>query len=301
MVYELRASLGNRTDIVDARYIRWLNWAMLDVCGFHKKRVFPPKRFHILEGKILLNAQVISGTVAAASDNSFTLEAGDIVAVADYYVDTVVKLTAYDETGAGTETPDNLLNQERLITAYDQATGIATVSEDWDVNPDEYTTYEIYRRYFDIVNDIGLNPRMQIWAFEKIEYAEDGSPLSQKSWEILTGADIISGQGLPTEFAWRGSHLVFNNTLNEDKVFRIYYYRYPTLLTETDMDAQCEVPEDWHEVIVQGGTWRGFKALMEPERSQEARELYRDMGINKITSFQIADGTITHGFKMRFN
>lgn len=48
---ELASSLGNRGDLADARYVRWLNWALYDICGFHQKRAFAPKRFHELEDR----------------------------------------------------------------------------------------------------------------------------------------------------------------------------------------------------------------------------------------------------------
>jgi hypothetical protein len=55
---ELAAALGNRGDITDARYVRWLNWALYDLCGFHRKRLFAPKRFHELEDRIEFDSVV---------------------------------------------------------------------------------------------------------------------------------------------------------------------------------------------------------------------------------------------------
>jgi len=112
LIEELAAKLGNRTDITDERYVRWLNWSMLDIGGFHRQKLFPSVWFHELEDTILFTLAPLTGTVVAATGTTVTLDT-TAVAQADYYNDTVIELTDYTGTA-----PDGLLGQERLILDY---------------------------------------------------------------------------------------------------------------------------------------------------------------------------------------
>jgi Tfp pilus assembly protein PilW len=69
-----------------------------------------------------------AGTVVDAGANTITFSSGG--AADDLYAGAMLRLVS--GTGAG---------QSRLITAYDAATRVATVDLDWDVLPDNSTTY----------------------------------------------------------------------------------------------------------------------------------------------------------------
>jgi hypothetical protein len=75
--------------------------------------------------------QVTSGTAAAGAAGSITLAAA-ASAVTNIYVGQIVGITA--NTGSG---------QARVITAYNATTKVATVSPNWETNPDVTSTYEI--------------------------------------------------------------------------------------------------------------------------------------------------------------
>ena len=111
-----------------------MNWALLDVCGMHRKRLFRPQRFHVLEESTTFSLPVHSFTVGSDDGDNYLELSGD-TEDDDYYNDMVVKITDYDETSAGTDTPDGLLDQVRLIKDFNGTTDVATVTEDWTENP----------------------------------------------------------------------------------------------------------------------------------------------------------------------
>lgn len=291
---ELHAALGNRSDLGsdDTRYLRWLNWSLLDVCGMHKKRWYPPQRFHVLEAKGIFTISVVTGTCQAGADGSVTLAAADSQ-VDDYYNDMIVELTAY----SGTE-PDGLLNQKRVITDYATGTKVATIYPDWDVNPDSSTTYSIYRRYIDIGTDIGLSPVSSVWAIQRLEHLDDGAALTHGNWKDFIGKDITE-TGEPGGFARRGNMLIFDLTPNEDYSFRVWYYKFPTAFAAGSMTAECVLPVNWHEVVFKGAVYRGFEKLMEPERAEEARVSYIQSALERLSTAQLEVEQYQRGFKVK--
>lgn len=294
---ELAASLGNRTDITDARYVQWLNWALLDLCGLHRRRAFPPKRFRILEQKLTFSSTVVSGTVASATASTLVLVAGD-VEISDYYNDWVLEITAYDEAGAGTDTPDGLIGQKRVVFDYDFATNTITIAEDWDTTPDAYTTYSIYQRIYDLNDDLGVDPAETLWAIQRMENFNTGVAITHKEWREVVGLDYRN-TGEPVTFARRSNSIIFDVTPDETIYYRVWYYRFPTRLSTAAMDTECEIPDYWHEVIVLGALYRGHAKLMEPERADAAYEVYQKEAAYRQDSYTIESKQREEGLKMR--
>lgn len=297
MLDEVRRSLGNRTDITDARYLLWINWALLDVCGMHRKRLFRPVRFHVLQETSTFSMPVVSGSVGTTvGDDTFEIS-GDTQAD-DYYNDMVVVITEYDETGAGQDTPDGLLDQVRLIKDFDGTAHVATITEDWDTNPDEYTSFEIYPVRLSIENHISIDPNDVLWAIQELEYAEDGSKITQDDWMQLINKDVTS-VGKPGKFARHGDEVIFDTTHDDEYFVRVYYYRYPTLFTIDTLGNECELPVDWHEAVVMGAVFRGFNKLMEPDRASVAKEMYVDKATNRTDEFSFEASHVQRGMKIR--
>jgi len=291
---ELHAALGNRSDMTDARYILWLNWALLDVCGFHKRRYFPSRRFHELEGKATFTVPVVSGTVSGAGDGYVDLAAGDSEDD-DFYNDMVVELTAYSPSDD--DAPDGLLDQKRVITDYANSTNRVTVHTDWDTNPDVSTTYSIYRRIVDISTVVGINPKSSLWAIERLEKVSDGAVLTPQPWDDLVGVDFTQ-TGEPGSFAHRGDNIIFNTAPESALALRMWYYKYPTLYSTGAMSTESSLPLDWHEVVLQGAIFRGHDRLMEPDRAAEARGRYVDMAVNHMDSFNIERSHFGEGVRI---
>ena len=272
MITELAASLGNRTDLTNARYLTWLNWSLLDVCGTFKRGAISPLRFHTLEEKAFFTTIVVSGTITAATSNTAQLEVGDVQAD-DYYNDWVIEITGYDEEGAGVDTPGGLLYQKRVIYDYDQGSNEVTLCSEWDTTPDAYTSYSLYKRTYSIETDVGINPIESLFSIQRIEKQSDGESINHTGWRDVVGKDITS-TGYPESFSHRGNYLVLDPTPDTAIRYRVYYYRYPVAFSESNLSAECELPLDWHEIVLLGAVWRGFEKLMEPERAKEASNQY---------------------------
>lgn len=294
MIDELQASLGNRTDITAARYTTWLNWAQYDLCGFHRKRMFTPARFRVLEGRVVANITIDSGLATAQSSTTVTIGSLAGTYDDDEFNDCVVKVTAHAATA-----PDGLLNQVRMITDYVGATGQITIDEVWDTNPDAQTTLEIYRRVFDLETLTGLDPDEDLWVIERLETLR-GTEIEKKDWEDLINVDMTTAIAeTPSEYARRGDSIIFDSAIEDELSLRFWYYRYPTLLSSTTPTVECELPEAWHEIVILGAIYRGFEKLMEPDRALEAKAQYVDEATNRITAYQLEDEHIERNLKAR--
>jgi hypothetical protein len=310
-VDELKASLGNNTMITDDRYVLWLNFALLDLCGMHRKRAFPPKRFRTLEGRMLLKSDVSNYTDLAASSVSTTTVTVDSLSgiLSDYFVDWIVEVTGYVGTA-----PEGLIGQQRLCTAFATVTGELTVEPAFTVAPDTNTTFSFYHRSYDLVGhgpltQPGLLPvagsatanNMTLWAIERIENAADGTPLTPKDWRELAGQTFYT-KGTPSTFARRDTEILFDVAPDTDITWRIWYYRQPVLFNVNFLDTAayvCELPDDWHELVLMGAIWRGWKALMEPQRADSAYQQYINEATNRIDTHMLEEKHVLKQFKVK--
>jgi hypothetical protein len=83
-----------------------------------------------------------SGTAQAGAAGTMTLAAGASDASVTAYAGLILKTTGGTGGGGGS---GSLNNQARVITAYDPSTKIASVTPNWETNPDSSTTYEVLR------------------------------------------------------------------------------------------------------------------------------------------------------------
>jgi hypothetical protein len=302
MIDEVRASLGNRQDISDARITNWLNWSIHEVCGFHRKRAYTPRRFPSLEGTLIASISPRSGTLASgATASTFVLDDSNQESDDDFYNGWAIKITGYDEASAGTDTPENLVGQFRYVIDYDGGTGTATIISDWDVNPDEYTEYELYTRFVPIGDEVG-DPDISIWAIEHVEKA-DGTVLDRVEWRTLTGEDDTTegALGEPTMYARYGDNIFLDKYSEDRDILRIYYYAFPTALSTASPDVTTELPALWDEVIVLGAVYRGFGKLMEPDREYNAQQRFEYEVINKLGTRQLEEPSMhKRGIGLRF-
>lgn len=286
MIAEVRRGLGNRTDLTDARLLLWLNWAEQEICGFHRKKILPPRRFHILEGAIFFSFTPYDGTTGASTDvGSVELPAtftdGTTRSTTDdFYVDWIAEI--------GTE--------KRLITDYAQSTGIATVAEDWSSSPAS-TSINLYQRYFPIGAGQIVNAG-DIWSIERMEDAADGTALTQVNWEDVTGIDPTS-TGTPTKFSRRGDFIIFDTAPDTAGKMKLYYYKHQTSMVNTLGTETPTLPGQWHSVIVAGAIYRGFRALMEPLRAAQARNEFLELAQNARDEREWDSAHISRRMKVR--
>lgn len=302
MVDEVKASLGNRTDITDARYVQWLNWAQLDFCGRWARRGMNSRNFKVLERSILFETTVLEDQCASTPANNYTiyLSATHQGTTTNQYVDYVIELTDYDYAGAGlTEAPAGLLGQKRTIVWSGTADPSVQVTPDFTVRPDQYTSYALYKRVYNIGAEINLDPRHVLWAIQRIEAVDGGTTLTMKPWGALVGTDYTN-TGTPSAYAHRGESILFDVTPETEEWYRFYYYMHPTAMTATNMSTACVLPENWHEFVVLGAVYRGFAKLMEPDRAAEALAEYLQAIAQRIDEEAIENRNMAQQFTMRF-
>ncbi len=285
---ELAAALGNRTDITLARLLQWMNWAILDVVGVHRKKLFTPTRFHALEKKTVFTAYIVEADIVSGSAGTYVINITSSDTYADY-----TDMAFYVASYTGTE-PDGLIGQEAVITGWTLGTNTIVLNVAPDVELDNSTSIEIRPRYVNIEEVTGLNPLSEIWAIERLEYVDAGDPIVQVGWEDLVGVDVLT-YASPSAFARRGLLLIFNSSLDSSETIRMWYYGYPTPFTETEIEDEVVLPIDWHEVVLAGAVFRGFSRLMEPDRAENAKNEYVDMAVNKQDGFQIEDDSKRQG------
>lgn len=279
---ELAAALGNRTDLTDSRLLQWMNWALLDLVGMHRKKLFTPPRFHVLEKKTVFKIYPVTAGIVSGSNGTYVIN----VTSSDVYTDyTDMALYVSDYNGTA---PDGMLEQDAVIFSWDSGTNTVVLDREPDIEFDSDTIVSIRPRYVSIQQVVGLDPDSEIWALERIEHVDDGDPLDGKDWDALVGVDFLE-YGSPGAFSHRGDSLLFDVSIEETESLRLWYYSYPTLFTEDGIDQECILPVDWHEVVLMGAIFRGHTRLMEPDRAAEARNEYIDMAVNKRTAVQIAD------------
>lgn len=296
MLDELRASLGNRTDLAtqDQRLVDWLNWSQYELAGVHQKRILSPKRFHVLEGETFLSTTIVTGTCSnAGTASSIVLHVG-ASGTDDYYNGQLIEITGYTGTA-----PDGLIGQKKVITDYTGGTLTGIVSSPWDVIPDANTQFTLYKRMYSIATDLGISPANLLWIIERVENVEDGTPIEQKSWLELIGTSWTE-TGEPSAFARRDDMLMFDTTPDDTYTYKVFFYKFPALLTTVNMPTTSSVyPDYWHELIVQGAVYRGFEKLMEPNRADEAKQKFLTMAVNRRDEFELESQHIQRRVKLR--
>lgn len=255
------------------------------------------KYFHALERNLNFQTAVWDGQMnaAPATDDGFWLDLMHVSATVDYYSDWVIEITGYVGTA-----PDGLVGQVRIIPSS-LASGWCSISEDWAVTPDANTEYNLYRRVYPIgVAPLGSeNPYTSFWAIQRLEKITNGGELTHKPWLDIVGNDYAS-IGDPGAFARRGNSIIFDITPNSTAWYRMWYYRYPAALSETALSLYSDIPEIWHEAIVLGAVYRGHRALMEPDRSVEARAAWYDELANTTDEIELESMHAENRIQMRF-
>lgn len=277
---ELRRSLGNRTDITPERYVRWLNWALLDICGFHRKRAFAPKRFHELEEQVIFSVPDETGLIISATTKTVGISGTNIETSSGYYNDSIV--TVDGET--------------HLVLNWSGT--VATILGEWETLPVIGETATLQRRRFDIENDVGISPKESLWIIEEMEEVYTGDSVIQVKWEDIAHIPL-SAIGSPEKFARRGSNILFSTAPVGGTTYRLYTYNFPVLLDPAFPDEQSSLTDDWDEIIILGAMWRGFDKLMEPDRSKEAKMGYENELHNRQDAYFREDMFIPKSIKYR--
>lgn len=281
---ELWELLGEPSDLDpataagEAKLLRWINEGQRSIATYR----FPDGhliRFPELQAVKYFNSVFTTGTLETGG-----LASGDTPAYAQFAVaDTAIGVTAdqYAEwileitggTGSG---------QNRLITSYDGVNKIAYVNEDWTTAPDSTSTYQVSKRWYQIVGsgsalageNIIINPVNTFVALLGIWDVSNKVELEHASARSEVFLDEIDQLGDPSSYYFRGNRIVFNTAPDTAMAFRLEYYRQPTeMAVGTDYP---EIPDAWHQAIALAARWYGFCRAQESAMSYSAKRDFQE-------------------------
>lgn len=188
-------------------------------------------------------------------------------------------------------------SQDRYIVDYDGSTLRATLADDWDTEPDSGDEYELAKNFHmmlasgdglesyhitkptsgDYVTGNFLLPL-------KIVDLEDLVEL-EKAGRNEAFSSLLTSTGTPTSWYWQGNKLVFNYVPDEQRWYKMEYYRLPkTLSTSTDAP---DIPEYLHYGIVLWGRWWGFARQMGQPEAYAAKKDFEDFMRQRLNLYAI--------------
>ena len=146
-----------------------------------------------------------SGTAQAGAGGTITLDSG-AVAIDDYYNGCIIRTTG--GTGGGGTGGAN--NQARVITDYNGSTKVATISPNWETNPDATTTFDVlltemsWLRYGDLQAWRGAQPNALV-------SSRVDASVGAMAADVLTASAIASDAIGSAEFAQAAADKVWSS------------------------------------------------------------------------------------------
>jgi hypothetical protein len=282
---EVKATLGNRSDLTSARLLSWVDLALQHVVSYQRKRVFGHRGFHVLQQLTHFATSVISNDVGSLGNTTSRLHLTGIAGEDDAYNNYVVKIVKVDSVLEG---------QVRVIYDYTKEGNLADISEVLPSAPINTDTVELYKRLYSLETDFGADPADDIYGIEKIIDMDDSIELEQVNWDTLATKDWTASLGEPTKFARRGDSIMFDPTPNTVKHYHFYYYRMPAKLVEGGGTTELEIPRNWHDAVVLNAVWRGRRALQEHDVAVQAWSDFTTFIDNIVASEEI-EGRFVQG------
>lgn len=190
--------------------------------------------------------------------------------------------------------------ESRLIVDYDGATTTATVHTAWTTAPTIGDTYELYKRFSLLL------PSTHAWVGDHISLpaesdrsVADGNliePLKIIDLEAQTEVDKATNSDyFETEMfsagddadRWfrKGNRIYFKNPINEEKWFKMEYYRLPTELSAAADEP--EIPSFLHYGIVLWGIIWGFSRQQESSSKWSAQQDFNNFMETRISEHDI--------------
>lgn len=238
--------------------------------AFYKNTRGRRVRFPQLFGQLNFQTSIVQGLVSVASANTVTLD-GSAGAETDRYKDWLVRIGG----------------QTHLVTDY-QASRVATVAENWVSVPTGGEAYTLFKRHERLL------PAGHSWALEHVELPVESSLPALHEGRLLEVMKIVdladqreldhavrgeffdvslTAIGPPRSWYRFGNIIEFDNALDEERWYRMEYYRAPT-----EMVAEADVPEIdevFHWGIVLWCRWWSFIRQQETQLSSQAESDFR--------------------------
>ena len=249
------------------KILGWINRAYKRVVGW-KYPNGTLLRFRNMVGTIHFQMPLEDDTATAGATATITFPTG-FSTTDDYYVGWIVEIDG--ETGEG---------QRRYIVDYDGDSLVATVSHDWDTEPDSTSTILVYKNFMRFLNssdgsasvNVSLDMVDEILAPLSLVDLKNRKPLTMSDRTETFSMNMVS-PGTPTQYVWEeDGRLVFDKPVSSQLWYKLEYAKMPAALSDADEEPQ--IPEFWHEAIF---TYAMHLAYRWTQEFAAAYALKRDM------------------------
>lgn len=261
------------------------NWAQNEIASWKDSRGII-HRIDSFYGTMFWKSALVSGTLGSAGTTStIVLPSGDVGDQDDRYNEWVVENTTNGES--------------RLIVDYTGASYTATVHKDWDTAPASSDEYKLYKRFSYLMDP------SHVWVGDHISLPTATTTTEGKGnlIEILKVIDLEAGEDLtyadefddfednitspsdPKEFYRIGNKLYFDRPIDEEKWFKMEYWRLPTPMAN-DSD-EPEIPEHLHWGIVLWGIMWGHSREGESSDKYSAKRDFIDFMDRKVSMWDV--------------
>ena len=146
------------------------------------------------------------------------------------------------------------INSERRTVVLQSASTL-TVNLAWNSTPSAADTYKLYKRWYELVpsthayvsENILLDPTDTIYEVLTLEDLQEETWLSMED-RVDTDIFTLHEVGDPTMFRLQGNRIYLDYNVNDDRYFRMEYYKYPA---EMSLDgSEPDLPENFHEAVL---------------------------------------------------
>ncbi len=283
MKEDILEALGNPSDLADYITIgKWINRGYKRVLTWK----FPrgrQVRFRCTEGELFFKTVLKTGTAESGGASIIVLQSGEVGAANDQYNGWVIEIDG--GTGEG---------QCRLITDYIGGARQATVAEAWTTDPDDTSTYKLYKRFMEFLpsgstgasDNIIVDPNDVIYGVLKITDLKDETDL-ERGDRTVNWPGSMTTAATPGSYITFGDKIVFDSPVDEERWYRMEYFRLPGDLSENTDEP--EIPSSWHEAIVLWATWKGLCRQQEPAMAYSMLRNLEDFMIHNIPQEAVED------------
>ena len=243
-------------------------------------------RLNNLTGEMYFKSTIIEGTLdAVGTTTTIVFPTADVGSGDDRYNGWIVK--------KGSE--------YKLIVDYDTSTHTATVHEAFNTVPTSGDTYGLYKKFnllldsdHDWVDEhITLPSESDRWRSEgnlleviKISDLDDERNL-KKATRGKNFVGIHTSTGDPTRWYRFGNKLYFNYAPEEEKWFKLEYYRLPTKMELSTYEP--EIPEQFQYAIILWGTEWGYRREGESNEKYSTKRDFQEFMEQTISGMDVED------------
>lgn len=243
-------------------------------------------RFPGLYGVMYFKSVVKSGTVAAGDSISVTLDSG-VLSNASRYNGWLVEL---DD------------GQKRIVTSF-AASRVCMVHKSWDTIPDASNTYTLYKRTYRIVRswETFAADEVQINDYGEILKVED---MHDETEIVVAGrTDAVIGwctdSGVPSNWIPYGDKIVFDTNVNDQRWFRLEYYKQPTALS-SGTDRPVAFGEGIDHGMILYARWALLARAQESSEAYSAKKDFEDWILTMRKDKEMASERIDAGLKVKY-